>query len=153
MKLHQLWRMLCGSVDSSLVFCQRKCESLTGPRISFLSYSFLISLTMFGLFCYQLPLFDQVKPWFRFPKRTSSVAWLDLCLVAFTRTTSVNTRMADRAAIELDRGVKSEVGNRKSEIGSWKSEVGRPSSAFVVLTSMSPKSGIKVKDRFLPFPI
>ena len=61
--------------------------------------------------------------------------------------------MADRGAIELDRGVKSEVGNRKSEIGSWKSEVGRPSSAFVVLTSMSPKSDIKVKDRFLPFPI
>ena len=65
---------------------------------------------------------------------------------------SINTRMADRAAIEPDRGVKSEVGNRKSEIGRWKSEVGRPSSAFVVLTSVSPKSGIKVKDRFPPSP-
>ena len=49
---------------------------------------------------------------------------------------SIITSMADGAAIEPDRGVKSEVGNKKSEIGSWKSEVGRPSSAFVVLTSI-----------------
>ena len=58
----------------------------------------------------------------------------------------INTRVADRAAVEPDRGVKSksevrslsgklEVGSRKLEIGSRKSEVGRPSSAFVVQTS------------------
>ena len=59
------------------------------------------------------------------------------------------TRVADRAAVEPARGVKSEVGSRKSEvrsgklevesrkleIGSRKSEVGRPSSAFVEQTN------------------
>ena len=32
-----------------------------------------------------LPLCDQARPWFRFSKRTSSVAGLALCLVAFSR--------------------------------------------------------------------
>ena len=41
-------------------------------------------------------------------------------------TLNINTRVADRAAIEsTDRGVR-------SEVGSGKSEVGRSSSAFVV---------------------
>ena len=33
--------------------------------------------------------FDQARPWFRFSTRTSSVAVLGLCLVAFTRATLV----------------------------------------------------------------
>ena len=36
-----------------------------------------------------LPLCDQARPWFRFSKRTSSVAGLALCLVAFSRATLV----------------------------------------------------------------
>ena len=46
---------------------------------------------------------------------------------------SINTRVADRAAIEPDRGVKSEVGSPEVgswtwEVGSWKSEVGNRKS-------------------------
>ena len=52
MRLHQLWRMHCDSVDSSLVFSTENVSLLTGARISFLCYRFLISLTVFGLFCY-----------------------------------------------------------------------------------------------------
>ena len=52
MKLHQLWRMHCDLVDSSLVFSKENVSLLTGARISFLGYRFLISLTVFGLFCY-----------------------------------------------------------------------------------------------------
>ena len=37
---------------------------------------------------------------------------------------SINTQVADRAAIEPDRGVKWEVGSGKLEVGSWKWEVG-----------------------------
>ena len=36
-----------------------------------------------------LPLCDQARPWFRFSKRTSSVAGLALCLVAFSRASLV----------------------------------------------------------------
>ena len=42
---------------------------------------------------------------------------MDSCL-------SINTQVADRAAIEPDRGVKWEVGSGKLEVGSWKWEVG-----------------------------
>ena len=95
-----------------------------------------------------LPLCDQARPWFRFSKRTSSVAGLALCLVAFSRasliapfcgrrerysrpfhwalTLSINTCLVDRAAIEQteESSQKSEVGNQKWQIVSWKSEVG-----------------------------
>ena len=93
-----------------------------------------------------LPLCDQTRPWFRFSKRTSSVAGLALCLVSFSRacrfscpllcrelysrpfhwalTLSINTRVVDRAAIEPNRRVESEVGSYNSEVGSQKSEVG-----------------------------
>ena len=37
---------------------------------------------------------------------------------------SINTQVADGAAIEPDRGVKWEVGSWQWEVGSWKSEVG-----------------------------
>ena len=40
----------------------------------------------------------------------------------------LNTRVADRAAIEPDRGVKSEVGSYKWEVGSGKWEVGNRKS-------------------------
>ena len=44
-------------------------------------------------------------------------------------TLNINTRVADRAAIEsTDRGVRSEVGSGKSEVGSRKSEVGSQKS-------------------------
>ena len=36
-----------------------------------------------------LPLCDQARPWFQFFKRTSSVAGLALCLVAFSRASLV----------------------------------------------------------------
>ena len=39
-------------------------------------------------------------------------------------TLSINTRVVDRAAIELNRRVKSEVGSWESEVGNRKSEVG-----------------------------
>ena len=45
MKLHQLWRMHCDSVDSSLFFSKENVSLLTGTRISFLCYWFSISLT------------------------------------------------------------------------------------------------------------
>ena len=52
---------------------------LTGARISFLGNRFWTVLL--------LPLCDQERPWFRFSTRTSLVAGLALCLVAFTRAT------------------------------------------------------------------
>ena len=38
----------------------------------------------------------QARPWFRFSTRTSSVAWLALCLVAFTRATLVVVSRRER---------------------------------------------------------
>ena len=133
----------CDSVDSSLLFF---VSLLTGARISFLGDSFLNKLNSVWAVLL-LPLCDQRKPWFRFSKRTSSVAGLALCLVAFTRATllkcsllwrerysrssrsfywaltlSINTRVADGAAIEPDRG--GQVGSRKSEVRSQKVKVG-----------------------------
>ena len=91
-----------------------------------------------------LPLCDQARPWFRFSKRTSSVAGLALCLVAFSRaslvvlfcgengtavlsnwalTLGINTRVMDRSAIEPNR-TESQVRSRRLELRSWKSEVG-----------------------------
>ena len=54
-----------------------------------------------------------------------SLLWLEWYSRSFywALTLSINARVADRAAIEPDRGVKSEVGSRKSEVGSRKSEV------------------------------
>ena len=81
---------------------------MTGAGISFLGNSFFrasrkmlrsprlahkapvmqarITLTVSALL---LPLCDQARPWFRFSKRTSSVAGLALCLVAFSRASLV----------------------------------------------------------------
>ena len=45
--------MHCDSVESNLVFFKENVSLLTGARNSFLRYRFLISLTVFGLFCYR----------------------------------------------------------------------------------------------------
>ena len=97
-----------------------------------------------------LPLCDQARPWFRFSKRTSSVAGLSLCLVAFSRaslvvlfwrfcgengTAVLSTELwlwalipawwIERQSSQTEESSqKSEVGNQKWEIGSRKSEVG-----------------------------
>ena len=54
---------------------------LTGVRISFLGNRFWTVLL--------LPLYDQVRPWFRFSTRASLVAGLALCLVALKTATLV----------------------------------------------------------------
>ena len=90
-----------------------------------------------------LPLCDQARSWFRFSKRTSSVAGLSLCLVTFSRaslvvlfcgencTAVLSTELwlcvVDRA-IEPNRRGKSEVRSWKTEVGSWKTEVGTQKS-------------------------
>ena len=61
---------------------------LTGARIIFLGTSY--SLTVFGLFCYCHFVIRQDGPWFRFSKRTSLVAGLLCCFVAFTRAPLVS---------------------------------------------------------------
>ena len=94
-----------------------------------------------------LPLCDQARPWFRFSKRTSSVAGLALCFVAFSRasllvlccgengTAVLSTELWLWALIPAwwierqsshteESSQKSEVGNRKSEVRSGKWEVG-----------------------------
>ena len=64
-------------------------------------------------------------------KVSFSLVWLERYNGSFywALTLSINTRVEDRAAIEPDRGVKSEVGSLEVgswtwEVGSWKSEVG-----------------------------
>ena len=94
-----------------------------------------------------LPLCDQARPWFRFSKRTSSVAGLALCLVAFSRATLVVLFCGENGTAVLstelwlwalipawwierqsslteESSQKSEVRTRKLEIRSGKSEVG-----------------------------
>ena len=94
-----------------------------------------------------LPLCDQARPWFRFSKRTSSVAGLALCLVAFSRASLVVLFCGENGTAILstelwlwalipawwierqsshteESSQKSEVGNRKSEVRSGKWEVG-----------------------------
>ena len=102
-----------------------------------------------------LPLCGQARPWFWFSKRTSSVAGLALCLVAFSRaitcsllwrerysrpfhwalTSSINTRVVDRTAIEPNRRVKS-VGSWKSVVGNRKSEVRNQKYGVRTLSSL-----------------
>ena len=68
-------------------------------------------------------------------KFSCSLVWLERynCSFYWALTLSINTRVADQAAIEPDRGVKSGVGSLKVgswtwEVGSWKSEVGNRKS-------------------------
>ena len=68
-------------------------------------------------------------------KFSCSLVWLERYNRSFSwaLTLSINTRVADRVAIEPDRGVKSEVGVLEVgswtwEVGSWKSEVGNRKS-------------------------
>ena len=86
-----------------------------------------------------------------------SLLWLERYSRSFycTLTLSINTRVADRAAIEPDRGVqvgggKLEVGSWKWEVGSWKSkvgsgkwEVGGQKSNYAALSLNGKKSEIR----------
>ena len=94
-----------------------------------------------------LPLCDQARPWFRFSKRTSSLAGLALCLVAFSRASLVALFCGEngtavlstelwlwalipawwierQSSLTKESSQKSEVRTRKLEIRSGKSEVG-----------------------------
>ena len=84
-----------------------------------------------------------------------SLLWLERYSRSFycTLTLSINTRVADRAAIEPDRGVqvgggklevwKWEVGSWKSKVGSGKWEVGGQKSNHAVSTVRNQKSGVR----------
>ena len=94
-----------------------------------------------------LPLCDQARPWFRFSKRTSSLAGLALCLVVFSRaslvvlfcgengTAVLSTELwlwalipawwiERQSSLTEESSQKSEVRTRKLEIRSGKSEEG-----------------------------
>ena len=98
-----------------------------------------------------LPLCDQARPWFRFSKRTSSLAGLALCLVVFSRaslvvlfcgengTAVLSTELwlwalipawwiERQSSLTEESSQKSEVRTRKLEIRSGKSEVGNGKS-------------------------
>ena len=106
-----------------------------------------------------LPLCDQARPWFRFSKRTSSVAGLALCLVAFSRASLVVLFCGENGTAVLstelwlwalipawwierqssqteESSQKSEVGNQKWEIGSRKSEIRNPDFALCHVWSL-----------------
>ena len=95
-----------------------------------------------------LPLCGQARPWFWFSKRTSSVAGLALCLVAFSRASLVVLFCGENGTAVLSTELwlwalipawwierqssqikqKSQVRSRKLEISSGKSEVGSQKS-------------------------
>ena len=77
LKLHQLWR-------TALWLSKLQLSVFLKGSVSLLNK--LNSLWTVLL----LPLCNQARPWFRFSTRTSSVAGLALCLVAFTRATIIS---------------------------------------------------------------
>ena len=125
MKLHQLWRIaLWRSIFQLSVFLFFWLERVFPSLVIVFWISSWIS--------------DQARPWFRFSKRTSSVAGLALCLVAFSRASLVVLFCGENGTAVLstelwiwalipanwESSQKSEVRTQKWEIGSWKSEVG-----------------------------
>ena len=75
-----------------------------------------------------------------------SLLWLERYSRSFywALTLSINTRVADRAAIEPDRGIQ--VGSQKWEVGSKKWEVGGQKSNHAALSLNGQKSEIRISN-------